>query len=50
MNIALIGAGYWGKNLLRDLNSLNVLRSVCEISNVEELQKNYPKLHITKNK
>ncbi len=37
MSIALIGAGYWGKNLLRDLNSLDVLKSVCEIKNIENL-------------
>lgn len=28
--IALIGAGYWGKNLLRNLHALNALAAFCE--------------------
>lgn len=28
--IGLCGIGYWGKNLFRDLNSLNVLHSACD--------------------
>lgn len=31
-NIALIGAGYWGKNHLKNLHRLNVLHSVLELS------------------
>lgn len=31
-NIALIGAGYWGKNHLKNLQRLNVLHSVLELS------------------
>jgi len=30
--IALIGSGYWGKNLLRDLSNIGALRTVCEIN------------------
>lgn len=48
MNVALIGAGYWGKNLLRDLNNLDVLKSVCEIKDIDNLRLKYPKLRITK--
>ncbi len=30
-NVACIGGGYWGKNLIRNLYDLNVLSSVCEV-------------------
>jgi len=30
-NIACIGAGYWGNNLIRNFNDLNVLSWVCEL-------------------
>ncbi len=29
--IACIGAGYWGKNLIRNFNDLGALSSVCEV-------------------
>jgi UDP-2-acetamido-3-amino-2,3-dideoxy-glucuronate N-acetyltransferase len=29
-NIAVIGAGYWGKNLVRNFHQLGVLRTVCD--------------------
>lgn len=29
-NIACIGAGYWGKNLIRNFNDLGVLRTICD--------------------
>ncbi|GJL78486.1 MAG: oxidoreductase [Nitrospinaceae bacterium] len=32
LNVALIGGGYWGKNLARALNQLGVLRVVCDPS------------------
>ncbi|MDR1298193.1 MAG: Gfo/Idh/MocA family oxidoreductase [Deltaproteobacteria bacterium] len=28
--VALVGAGYWGKNLARDLSALGALRTVCD--------------------
>lgn len=31
-NLALIGAGYWGKNLARNFNSLGVLHTLCDLS------------------
>ena len=48
--IALIGAGYWGKNLFRDLNKIGVLKTVCEIDDniVKKISNEYPELHITK--
>lgn len=30
--VGLIGAGYWGKNILRNLHGLGVLRAVCDSS------------------
>lgn len=30
INIALVGAGYWGKNLARNLSGLKVLHSICD--------------------
>jgi len=29
-NIALIGAGYWGKNLVRNFHQLGVLKTICD--------------------
>jgi UDP-2-acetamido-3-amino-2,3-dideoxy-glucuronate N-acetyltransferase len=44
LNVALIGAGYWGKNLARALNQLGVLKVICDPS--EEIlrvkKENYP--------
>ncbi len=42
-NTALIGAGYWGKNLARALSELGVLRSICDSS--EEARMNMKKLY-----
>src|ERR1700733_12698066 len=35
--IAVIGSGYWGKNLVRNFHALGVLKSVCD-SRTEALQ------------
>jgi len=47
IKIALIGAGYWGKNLLRNLYDLKVLSLVCDINRktLAEYKKKYPDLH-----
>lgn len=29
-NVAVIGAGYWGKNLVRDFNELDALHTICD--------------------
>ena len=45
-NLALIGGGYWGKNLVRDFYNLGALHTVCDI-NTELLsshKSNYPKI------
>lgn len=31
-NLALIGAGYWGKNLARNFNELGALHTLCDLS------------------
>ena len=36
-NIAVVGAGYWGKNLIRNFNELGVLHTICD-SNFETLR------------
>ena len=46
IKIAHIGAGYWGKNIIRNLVELNCLKVICD-KNQETLkayQKQYPKL------
>ena len=42
-NIALVGAGYWGKNLARSLSELGVLRSICD--QAEEIREGMQKLY-----
>jgi predicted dehydrogenase/acetyltransferase-like isoleucine patch superfamily enzyme len=48
--IALIGAGYWGKNLLRNFNKLGVLFLVCEKDpvRIRWIEENYPGINITR--
>src|ERR1035441_10537446 len=31
-DVALVGAGYWGKNLARNFNALGVLHTLCDTS------------------
>lgn len=49
MKIALIGAGYWGKNHLRVFNQLAVLKTVCDLNEkiLEDRKKEYPELRFT---
>lgn len=48
-NIGIIGAGYWGKNLVRVFNELNVLKIVCDLDKkiLEKRKKEYPNLEFT---
>jgi predicted dehydrogenase/acetyltransferase-like isoleucine patch superfamily enzyme len=48
--IALIGAGYWGKNLLRNFNKLGVLSVICEKDpvRIRWIEENYPGINITR--
>jgi len=43
MKLGLIGGGYWGKNLIREFNSLNVLDTICDVN--EHSLKNYNELY-----
>jgi UDP-2-acetamido-3-amino-2,3-dideoxy-glucuronate N-acetyltransferase len=42
-NIAVIGAGYWGKNLVRNFHQLGVLKTICDGAQPirEEMSKTY---------
>ncbi len=48
-NIALIGAGYWGKNLVRNFNALNSLHTICDIDEerIKKLHIEYPNVNVT---
>jgi UDP-2-acetamido-3-amino-2,3-dideoxy-glucuronate N-acetyltransferase len=43
-NIAVIGAGYWGKNLVRNFHQLGVLKTICDqsIAIRQQMAKDYP--------
>lgn len=49
VKLGLIGAGYWGKNLVRDFNKIGFIDTICEINEelVNEYKKNYPNLNYT---
>ncbi len=44
LHLALVGAGFWGKNLARVLYQLNVLRMICDPSEavLQKKQEKYP--------
>jgi UDP-2-acetamido-3-amino-2,3-dideoxy-glucuronate N-acetyltransferase len=48
-DIAVIGAGYWGKNLVRNFHQLGVLKTICDGAQSvrEEMGSTYPDLFIT---
>jgi UDP-2-acetamido-3-amino-2,3-dideoxy-glucuronate N-acetyltransferase len=48
-NIGLIGMGYWGKNILRNLHEMNVLNTACDSSPkiIEERRKSFPGIKYT---
>jgi UDP-2-acetamido-3-amino-2,3-dideoxy-glucuronate N-acetyltransferase len=47
--IALVGLGYWGKNILRNLYELGVLRTACDFdeNTLSERKKEFPDVHYT---
>ncbi|MBI9079209.1 MAG: Gfo/Idh/MocA family oxidoreductase [Pseudodesulfovibrio sp.] len=47
-NIAIVGSGYWGKNLTRNFHALGVLKTVCDKNDalLELFKKQYPDLKI----
>lgn len=50
-NIAIIGVGYWGKNLVRVFDQLGVLKIICDSNKkiLLERKKDFPKLKISTN-
>lgn len=49
MRIAVVGAGYWGANLVRVFNQLGVLSRICDFSRtrLEQLAGSYPDVQMT---
>ncbi len=49
--IAVLGAGYWGKNLVRNFDQLGVLKTVCDGSNLvrKQIIADYPQVVVTGN-
>ena len=47
--IAVIGSGYWGKNLVRNFYQLGVLKNICDGDQPirEEMAKTYPDVAVT---
>lgn len=50
-SLALVGAGYWGKNLARNFFELNVLHTICDVHEtvLDEFASIYPQLSFTSN-
>jgi UDP-2-acetamido-3-amino-2,3-dideoxy-glucuronate N-acetyltransferase len=48
-NIAVIGAGYWGKNIVRNYHELGVLKIICDSSDStrRQMKKDYPDTIVT---
>lgn len=48
-NIAVIGCGYWGKNLVRNFYELNSLHTICDIdeNKIKSFQEKYPDIAIS---
>jgi len=48
INVAVIGAGYWGKNLVRNFHQLGVLKAVCDADSKtrKQMAKEYPEIRI----
>ncbi|MDA0321726.1 MAG: Gfo/Idh/MocA family oxidoreductase [Verrucomicrobia bacterium] len=44
LNIGVVGTGYWGKNLVRNLNELGVLRAICDVDTdaLARISESYP--------
>jgi len=47
-NIAVVGCGYWGKNLVRNFYELNSLYAICDTDKkrLKSFQENYPDLNV----
>ena len=49
MKVAVIGAGYWGKNLIRNFDALGVLAVICDNTQevLQDFSKQYPHASMT---
>lgn len=49
IKIAVIGSGYWGKNLVRNFYQLEVLHTVCDTdtNRINQMMKDYPGIKTT---
>lgn len=49
VKLGLIGAGYWGKNLVREFNNIGILDTICEINCelIDKYRRLYPNLNYT---
>jgi UDP-2-acetamido-3-amino-2,3-dideoxy-glucuronate N-acetyltransferase len=49
IRVAVVGAGYWGKNLVRNFHQLGALAAVCDGSPaiLEQVKKDYPGTSVT---
>ena len=47
-NIAVVGSGYWGENLVRNFSQLDALHTVCDADSekLEGLKAPYPKINV----
>jgi len=47
-NIAVIGSGYWGKNLVRNFNELGMLHTICDSnpSTLRLFKEKYPEAEV----
>ena len=48
-NTAVLGAGYWGKNLIRNFHEIGALKTICDSNEVvaEAYKNQYPQVHFT---
>ena len=49
INIAVVGAGYWGKNLVRNFYALGALHTICDINRElgDNFREHYPAINFT---
>lgn len=50
IKVGLVGLGYWGRNILRNLHELGVLKTACEAdeTRIADQKAGFPKVHYTK--
>lgn len=50
-SVAVIGAGYWGKNLVRNFHNIGVLHTICDHhkETLENFKKLYPDVNVSHN-